>query len=239
MTGSSSLRVLAGLAQSQGGLVTSAQGRQAGVSLQEQARLARLGLTDRVRHGVYRVGGAPTGEHERIYAGWLALDPARSHQQRLADPTTLAVVSHQSAARLHDLGDIDADQLEYSAPTRKQPRDPEITIHRRPRMPAWTVVDGIPVTTVLATIDDLARTGIDGGHLAGIVRDALISRYLPLPPLLGVLAEHAAHYGAPAGDGTQLLHVLLSQAGIPATLLELARLLDPPPTQPTPASQAA
>lgn len=217
--------MLMGLAGSQGGLVTSAQGRQEGVSLQEQARLAREGYTVRVRHGVYRVGGLPMDEHEQLRAAWLSLDPARRPHERLRDAAGLAVVSHQSAARRLGLGDLDADLLEFTTGYRKQSRDPHLVLHRRPITPPWTVAGGLPVTTVLQTVQDLAAAGIDGGHLAGVVRDAITVHFTELDPLIAVLAGHAPRYGAPDGDGRLLLQVLLGQAGVPAVLLELAQLL--------------
>ncbi|MFB9955342.1 hypothetical protein [Cellulomonas denverensis] len=49
------------------------------------ARLAEAGVLERVDHGVYASASAPT-EHRALRAAWLSLDPARTAEERLADP---------------------------------------------------------------------------------------------------------------------------------------------------------
>lgn len=208
------LRV-ADVAASQWGLITTAQAAEVGQSPQAVARLARQGVLERLTHGVYRLAGTPADPQDDLRAAWLALDPRRMAGERLADEVP-EVVSHRSAAQLLGLGDLDADRYEFTVPGRRQSRRPGIRFHRgRLSRSDWTVVDGLPVTTPLRTIDDLAAGRLDGGHLAGVVRDALTTSHVDPDLLTIVLRPHAHRYGAPLGDGVALLRRLLVEAGVP------------------------
>jgi len=213
----------------QWGLITTAQAHSAGLSSQQLARFSDTGVLERLRHGVYRVVGAPPNPNDDLRAAWLALAPARTAQERLADPD-VEVVSHRSAAVVHQLGDLDADRLEFTTSARKQTRDSQVRFHRRRLgvgVGEWTLVDGLPVTTVLATIGDLAAARLDGGHLAGVVRDAVTTHHVDLDEVVAVLSPHAHHYGVPLGQGGTLLTRMLEQAGVPESTLAVGRLVVP------------
>jgi hypothetical protein len=79
----------------------------------------------------------------------------------------------------------------------------------------WVLVDGLPCTTEIRTIVDLAVDRTDGGHLAGTIRDALTIRHVDIDQLAKAPTPHAARYGAPAGDGEALLARFLDEAGVP------------------------
>ncbi|SOC53638.1 Transcriptional regulator, AbiEi antitoxin, Type IV TA system [Blastococcus aggregatus] len=238
MTALNELTLLSDLASSQWGLVTATQARQAGVTVQQLARLTSQGALERLRHGVYRLAGAPSDSRTELKAAWLSLAPNLSIDQRLAG-SAVAVVSHRSAADLHQLGDLEADAFEFSLPGRKQTRDPQIRLHRRHLTPdQWTVVDGLPVTTVPITIGDLARSGVDGGHLAGVVRDAVTTKHTDVDQVVTVLAPFARRYGAGPGQGDQLLRQLLHQAGVPTNTRRVGELLDAPRLNLTAVQQA-
>jgi predicted transcriptional regulator of viral defense system len=218
---------LADLAAEQWGLVTTAQARGVGVSAQAVARLTNNSALERITHGVYRISGAPATPLDSLRAAWLALDPARRAGERLRDEVP-AVVSHRSAAEIHRLGDLEADEFEFTSRERKQTRRPDTRIHRGQVAPGeWTVVDGLPVTTVIRTVDDLAADRIDGGHLAGVVRDALTRQQVDDQALIAVLRRHAHHYSAPLGDGEALLARLLQESGISEPIERAVALATP------------
>ena len=218
---------LADLAAEQWGLVTTAQARFLGVSPQAMARLANQGTLERMTHGVHRLTGAPPSPLDDLRAAWLAFDPARRAGERLRDESVSVVVSHRSAAMIHELGDVEADQYEFTSEKRRQTRRPDIRIHRaRIGAGEWTVVDGLPVTSVVRTVDDLAAARVDGGHLASVVRDALTRRQVDDQQLITALRHHAHHYNARMGDGEALLSKFLQESGIPEPIeraVELAR----------------
>lgn len=218
---------MADIAAGQWGLITSRQALDAGATSNALTRLTARGALERVTHGVYRIGGTPPSPLDGLRADWLALDPAVHASDRrwngleLGEP--LAVVSHRSAARLHDLGDIDADDHEFTLPVRKQTRRDSVKFHRFPLGERdWTLVEGLPVTTPVRTIDDLAAAHIDGGHLAGIVRDAITSGSADDDEIVRVLRRHARFYGAPMGNGEELLKFFLQEAGVPKATTRLA-----------------
>lgn len=224
---------LADLAAEQWGLVTSAQARLLGVSAQSLARYANEGVLERLSHGVYRVTGAPPSPLDGLRTAWLTLDPARRQVDRVRDQSP-AVVSHRSAASIHRLGDLEADESEFTTPDRKQSRRPNLRLHRgRIAADEWTVVDGLPVTTVTRTIDDLADDRVDGGHLAGVVRDAMTRHQIDDQALVAVLRRHAHHYGAPLGDGRALLRRFMEESGVSEALEAAVRLAAPDSTSPT------
>lgn len=226
-TGTEAIRVVGDLAMGQWGLVTTAQARAEGLTSQQLARLADAGVLERLRHGVYRVAGAPPNLHEDLCAAWLALSPRQAAHERLMD-TDVEVVSHRSAAVVHELGDLDVDRLEFTTRTRKQTRDRQVRLHRRRLgVGEWTLVDGLPVTTVLTTIGDLAAARVDGGHLAGVVRDAVTTHHVDVAEVSAVLSPYAHLYGAPLGQGRVLLQQMLERAGVPASTRAVGRLVEP------------
>jgi len=219
------IRALGALATAQWGLLTAAQARRMGVTVQQLARLSNDGALERVRHGVYRVAGSPSHQFEQLRAAWLALDPERLADERLAED--VAVVSHRTAAAVHGLGDLEVDVLEFTVRDRRQSRDRQLRFHRgQLEESEWTLVNGLPVTTILTTIRDLAAARVDGGHLAGVVRDAVTTHHVDLDAVSDVLADHAHLYGAPLADGATLLQRFLEQAGVPASTSAVAALVD-------------
>lgn len=216
---------LADLAAGQWGLFTTAQARAVGVSPQQLARLADRGLVDRLRHGTYRISGAPMEREEQLRAAWLMIEPAVTADERL-NQSQPAVVSHKSAAQLHGLGDVDADVMEFIVARRKQSRLTDVRYRVAALTPQrWTLIDGLPVTTVLATIEDLAADHLDGGYLAAVVRDAVTTGRLDPDEAAAALRPYAHTYGAPLGHGSALLDRFLAEAGIPESALRLSRRL--------------
>ena len=210
--------VLADLAAEQWGLITTAQAGALGVSAQQVARMASTGILERLRHGVYRLAGNPPSSLDDVRAAWLGLDPAITAAERLTRSQP-EVLSHRSAARLHGLGDLEADVIEFTVAGRKQSRSSDVRFHVDDGLQRseWTLVDGLPVTTIETTIGQLAAERLDGGHLAGVVRDALVTHHLGIEAITAVLRPFAHHYGAPLGAGAEFLNLLLDQAGIPET----------------------
>lgn len=233
---------LGGLAAEQWGLFTTAQAERIGVSSQQLARLAGQGVIERARHGVYRVAGAPPAVVDHVRTAWLALRPADTAAQRLAGERAggsggvsgggtdeVEVVSHRTAAALYGLGDLDADRAEFTVATRRQSRDRDVRFHLATLGPReWTVVDGLPVTTVERTLVDLARDHLDGGHLAGVVRDAVTTLHVEPSVVAQALAPFAHRYGAEPGDAQGLVRQFLEQAGVPAATYAAAGLTAPP-----------
>lgn len=218
---------LADLASGQWGMITASQARHLDVNAQQLARMNRNGVLQRLQHGVYRLAGVPHDPLAELRAAWLALDPETTAAARLARPDPIGVVSHRSAARVHQLGDLDADINEFTVTAPKRTRHPDARIYKRTlAADDWEVVGGLPTTTVATTIGNLAAAATDGGHLAGIIRDAILHAKISYADVVTLLRPYAHDYGAPLGDGRTLTKALLAQAGLTSTLNAAARLGD-------------
>ncbi|PWC05137.1 type IV toxin-antitoxin system AbiEi family antitoxin domain-containing protein [Agromyces badenianii] len=209
------LRVLAEVTESQWGMVTSAQASARGVSHMNLTRLTESGDLVRLSHGVYKDAGAPGGQHEELRAAWLATEPAKLAYERLGERPGSAVVSGESAARLHGIGDLRAMKSEFTTPTRKQTQRADVRYRTR-ALPDQdvTVREGLPTTTRERTIADLVEDRHDFSIVGDALRDAARQSLLDvdrLTELLSPLAERNRHR---KGDGDALLEELLRVAGI-------------------------
>jgi hypothetical protein len=199
------------LAAGQWGLLTVAQAEHNDITRSQLARLAEAGVLERVERGVYAVTSS-ADEDRMLKAAWLALDPARTAEERLDDPAGSGVVSHTSAARLHKLGDLLDDVLEVTYPHRKQTRR-GIRVHRGDLTDAdVTLVDGLPTTTVERTVADLLQDGHDQEHIAQIVGQGVRRGVIDLPDLTHRLQPMARRWGH--SDGQSLVAHLLDLAGL-------------------------
>lgn len=146
----SALGRLFDIAESQAGYFSARQATAAGVSRQLLSHHAREGGSIiRARRGLYRLRNFPTSQREHLVAEWL-------NTGRPID----AVLSHETAAELHDLTDLIPNKVHMTASRRHTGR-------RVPRgvklhfvtdgVPAdeRTERNGIPLTTVERTIVDL------------------------------------------------------------------------------------
>ncbi|WP_448811073.1 type IV toxin-antitoxin system AbiEi family antitoxin domain-containing protein [Agromyces bauzanensis] len=209
------LRALAEVTESQWGLVTSAQALARGVSHMNLTRLVDSGDLIRLSHGVYRDAGAPGPEHEELHAAWLATEPKRLAYERLSDRPPSAVVSGESAASLHGIGDLRAMRSELTTATRRQTQRTDIRYRTR-ELPAddISVRDGLPVTTRERTIADLVEAREDLSNVGKALRDAVSQSELDTGRLTELLAPLAERNGHRKGDGAALLAELYRIAGI-------------------------
>lgn len=153
----------------------------------------------------------PLAPPRRPPAAWLALDPTRTADERLTEDPITAAVSHRSAAKVLQLGDVDADHLEFTLPRRRQTRLADQRFHVGALASDDTeLVDGLPVTTAARTIDDLAADLLDGGHLAGIIHTAISAGRLTYDAAATILDRHSRRYGHPRNNGQRLLEHLLA-----------------------------
>lgn len=211
------------LAAGQWGLLTTAQAAREGITRLQLARLADAGVLERLGRGVYATASS-ADEHLSLRAAWLALDPARTAEERLKNPTTSGVVSHASAAGLHNLGDLLDDEHEFTLPLRKQTRREGIRVHRGDLTEQdVAIMAGLPVTTKERTIADLLRAGNDPEHVAQIIGQGVRRGVVNLTDLAVHLDPLARRHNQP--DGGALVEYLLDLAGLSRAALarELAQ----------------
>jgi predicted transcriptional regulator of viral defense system len=174
------VRGLEAEAYQQSGYFNAGQARAHGVSRQLLEHHLRRGRFERVRRGLYRVRGFPTGEHDDMREAWMAVD--------IPD----ALLSHESALALLDLSDNipDAVHILVSRRHRGLRRPPDVIIHTRPDgediASIWR--DGLPLTTPARTLLDVAAA-LQPEQLSMAVRQALRRGLLTT----GQLEAQAAH----------------------------------------------
>ena len=150
------------VAESQQGYFTSAEAKSLGYDYPLQFFHVKRGNWVRVDHGIYRLKKFPAARHEDLIRWWLW-----SRKK--------AVISHHTAAALHDLGDLLPAKIHLTVPLnfRKSPAE-SLALHKA-TLSEFEVEkrDGFPVTRPLRTILDLARSHIDDERLAAVARDAI------------------------------------------------------------------
>lgn len=208
------LELLGGYTAGQWGLVTTRQALPLGVDDVTLYRLKTAGLLETVRHGVHAVTSSVASEARPEQAAWLSLRPEMAAWERPKLDRDGGVISHQSAARLHGLGDLPNTRIEMTVPRRRTMRDPGVWLRKAELTePEVTVLDGLPVTTPTRTICDLLDRHTDASHIATIIRQAVEAGQVQLNELPTRIAPYARGYGAKAGNGTELLSQLLAQIG--------------------------
>lgn len=216
MARASTINRLAPIATDQWGLVTRTQAGRAGVP---HATFDRLvddeDLVERVAHGVYRLKLAPTPDHLILRAAWLQLAPNTPAWERRPEQ---GVVSHRSAAAVYGIGDLPADRHEFTLPTRRQSRRPDVRLHQRQLDDReWIWLHGLPVTLPSRIVDDLLRDDDGPEAVAQITADAIRAVYDYPGVFAETLGRHAASFGLRRGDGLALLRWLLDLVGDPET----------------------
>ncbi|MPZ80478.1 MAG: hypothetical protein GEV28_08820 [Actinophytocola sp.] len=209
------LELLSGYTADQWGLVTTRQALLLGVDDVTLHRLKAAGLLETVRRGVHAVTSSVASEARPEQAAWLSLRPEIAAWERPKLDRNGGVISHQSAARLHGLGDLPNTRVEMTIPRRRTMRDPGVWLRMAELTePEVTVLDGLPVTTPMRTICDLLDRHSDTSHVATIIRQAVEAGLVQLDELPKRISPYARGYGATPGDGPELLAQLLAQIGL-------------------------
>ena len=206
---------LAAFAEDQWGLLTRRQAQSAGIPRATLDRLVADGtVLERVAHGIYRLNGAPVPDHLDLRAAWLQLAPDHGAWER--EPSH-GVVSHRSAASVYGIGHLPADRHEFTVPSRKQSRRPDVRIHHRAiRTGDWNRLRGLLVTRPSRIAADLLREREDPEAIGQVVADAIRAAYDHPGPFAEAVAPHAGKFGLPRHDGIALLRWLLDLVGDPA-----------------------
>jgi hypothetical protein len=200
------------------GLVTTAELRAFGLGKSAVARRAKDGRLFRHHHGVYGVGRPDLTAAGRRMAAVLACGPG-------------AAVSHRSAAALHGLLPDARAVTDVMLPVRPGRPQKGIRTHSSVTLVAadFTVVDGIPCTSVARTLVDLGdceprrmvERGVDQAEVLGLfdltaVEDAL-ERAGPRRGA-GMLRRVLTAYSTPAITASELeerMLALVDKVGLP------------------------
>lgn len=151
---------LSALASSQSGYFTAAQAKSLGYSYSQQVFHTERGNWVRIDRGLYRLPHWPIGPHDDLVRAALW-----SREQ--------GVVSHESAAAAHALGEIDPLRTHLTVPPRFRAKHPAVVLHHADLDPDEAQQgSGFRVTTPLRTLVDLAQSATDLDQLARAIRTA-------------------------------------------------------------------
>ena len=156
-------RALNELAFRQSGYFTSAQARDIGYSAQSQKYHADRGTWMRIERGLYRLSEWPPSESDN-YTRWFVWGEGRG------------VISHESAADAHGIGDLDPRLVHLTVPAPQRTRLNGVALH------VATLTDeeveqrgSFRATTVTRTVLDLADSPTTQEQFTELVSDALRS----------------------------------------------------------------
>lgn len=148
------------IARTQSGYFTASQARKAGYSHQAQRYHAQRGNWLKVDRAIYRLPEWPTGEHEDLVR-WTLWSRNR------------AIVSHQSALAVHELGDFMPAKIHLTVPPSFRAEAPGLILHKA-KIPKSDIEqrEGFSLTTPLRSILETAAEGAEIDHLARAIEDA-------------------------------------------------------------------
>jgi predicted transcriptional regulator of viral defense system len=150
------------LAFRQAGYLSAAQALEIGYTYQAQKYHVDRGNWVRIDRGMFRLAEWPSAA-EDAYARWTVWSEGRG------------VISFQSAADVHDLGDFDPGVVHLTLPALRPPA-PGVIVHRTDLGDADVEDRGsFRVTTPTRTVLDLADAEVSQEQLTTAVRDALAS----------------------------------------------------------------
>lgn len=143
------------IAEEHDGLVTAEQARQSGFTDSVLARLAQRGRLERTSRGVYRIPYFPPSRFSQYLEAVLW---ARANR----GPEAVAI-SHLTALNVYGISDANPDLIHLTVPRsarlrRQQPKG--VVVHRDSLTEDETRIhEGIPVTTLSRTVNDLLSAG--------------------------------------------------------------------------------
>lgn len=205
------LEILETISSSQWGIITTSQAQREGVSRLQLSRLAEKGVLQRPRRGVYLLPSAQYSSSLDLRIAWVVLGGGEFPNERFGAKDTV-VTSHESAALLHEIGDLIPACLTFSASKRIQTRHDDIHVYNNRKFAVEDVaeVNGLPTTSVARTVEDLAENRIEFNYLATIVVEALRKEGVKINDLVQRLDGAASAYGF--DDGQELVQACLAEA---------------------------
>lgn len=141
------LRDLLILAEGRGGVFTTRQAHGAGVSDRMLSYYVKRGDLERLAHGIYRFSHLPRNRFEDVLVAcrWVGAE---------------AAASHGTALVVHGLSDAMPARVHVSTPYGFAGKRRGVVVHPQVPLPPEVVTtrDGVPVTTVIRTLSDVADT---------------------------------------------------------------------------------
>jgi len=185
---------LGALAASQASYISSRQAAEHGLTPAAIRWRIQQGLWTPARNGLYQVTGV-TGDLRGLLRGAIAILPD-------------AAISHQSAAEIHGIPFIPPGKAVVTVHARTTHCYPGVTVHRSLDLASdhITVVDGLRVTSIARTLNDLTAV-CKKGMVARAMDEMLSSGRVRIEELVSVFEETAR----PGRTGSKASRELLDE----------------------------
>jgi predicted transcriptional regulator of viral defense system len=154
-------RALTRIAAQQAGYFSAAQAVEVGYSYQMQWYHVQRNDWLRVDRGIYRLPDWPASQHEDLVR-WTLWSRGR------------AVVSHETALAVHELGDMMPARVHLTVPPNFRMRATAVVIHKALLAPSdIEQFEGFSITNPMRSILDTAAGGVEVDQLTRTIHDAL------------------------------------------------------------------
>jgi hypothetical protein len=179
------------LAGRQAGYITRRQAIACGMSADAIMRRVKGGHWTRAKAGLYLIPGFDLTWRGQLLAATAALG---------------AVVSHESAAELHQLPGIKRGVKAVTVRTRTTNRFPNVIVHQSTDLTSGYVVEieGLPVTDVVRTTTDLAVT-LGPRTIGRLIDHVVVNKLAPLDAFMTIVGD-LSRRGKP---GMKTMHQVL------------------------------
>jgi predicted transcriptional regulator of viral defense system len=176
-------RTLLAKALEQGGYFTAKQAREAGYGYPHLEYHVSTGNFERVEHGLYRLTSLPPGENDDLIRLSLWSRNQKDEPQ--------AVVSHESALLLHDLGELLPGEVHLSVPPKFRKEPPPGCVLHKSLLSRQDVEErnGFRLTTPVRTLLDVSAGGISQEQLEKAVVEALERGLVQRSKLIGAVRK--------------------------------------------------
>jgi len=169
----------------------------------------------------------------------VGTEPCLAGKAKVAALLTKGIVSHATAATLHELGRWPIEPIHITTPQRRHENVPCLHEHRMVLLPEQIVeVDGVPVTDPLTTILDLISWLPERAARAFLFR-SIQQKWLEPADFLNAIPDRSGRHGIQRlrsfadylgtgahSGGEMELHALLTRGGITFTANSKIRLPD-------------
>lgn len=179
------------IAESQAGYFTAKQAREVRFSWERLSSNVKNGKFLRVNRGIYRLIHFPGSAHEDLFVAWLRTGPN-------------STISHESALSVYELTDVLPGIIHVIVPRTASRRRKGLRLHTNRLKPEEiTRREGLPLTTAVRTIADVAAAGLAEEQIRQAIREALQRGLASREELL----VQAAHRG---GRAAQIIYSVLN-----------------------------
>jgi predicted transcriptional regulator of viral defense system len=180
-------REISATASLQGGYFTAKQAAAAGYGKQHLDYHTQTGNFERVGRGLYRLPDLPASEHDDLIR-W-------SFWSRGRDDRPQAAISHETALRIHDLGDVLPEKVHLTVRPGFRKTCPKGCILHRARLGESEVEhhQGFSVTTPLRTLLDVAAGAVSRDQVEKALREAVRQGLIRRSQIVHAGTGHPGH----------------------------------------------